>query len=236
MQLTSYIRIVLFRGYNCQKPVANRGQKICGVRVVSPSCIIQMIHKAFPKETPGDDIGFREVIEVDELLEDDYWGQHQGHILTARQWLINMVTIQKSWINTYMPLTIYNIYFSHVPWFDTKWPFQCDHCFIIYQIVHFNQPLQWAQIAAHITIINTMMLMPLYLKSPGHQQTCNLLHILGLFCFMGTIVKNLCQSNVEQNNSVQQIKKFIYIYIYTHTYIYEEVPFSFVIHGPDARF
>ena len=53
---------------------------------------------------------------------------------------------------------------------------------------------------------------------------------------MGTIVKNLCQSNVEQNNSVQQIKKFIYIYIYTHTYIYEEVPFSFVIHGPDARF
>ena len=47
--------------------------------------------------------------------------------------LINMVTIQKSQIKTYMPLTICYI-FSHVPWLDTKRPFQCNHCFIIYHM------------------------------------------------------------------------------------------------------
>ena len=50
---------------------ANRGQKIGGVRVVLPSCTVQMIHKAFIGESPGDYIGFREVIEIDELLEEN---------------------------------------------------------------------------------------------------------------------------------------------------------------------
>ena len=91
---------------------ANRGQKMGrGVRVVLPSCIVQMIRKAFPEENPGDYKGFKEVIEVDELLEEDYWGQHQGYTLTARQWLINIVTIKKSQIKTYMPLTVCYIFF-----------------------------------------------------------------------------------------------------------------------------
>ena len=51
---------------------ANQGRCMGpGVRVVLPACIVQLTRKHFPEES-GQYTGFRDVTEVDELLEPDF--------------------------------------------------------------------------------------------------------------------------------------------------------------------
>ena len=43
-----------------------------GVRVVLPSCLVTLVRKHFPEESAHDYTGFREVLEVMDLLEEDF--------------------------------------------------------------------------------------------------------------------------------------------------------------------
>lgn len=52
---------------------ANKGWQMGpGVRVVLPACLVQMVRKSFPEEDVTNYTGYREAMEVDALLEEDF--------------------------------------------------------------------------------------------------------------------------------------------------------------------